>query len=115
MQRSICQNEIVFLQKEKDVILRKIRIQEHLMNYREEEATLRLTDINDLQELILKFFRVLSLIDAYGYLETKHQTVTESFFLNIVNNRYFSRLNIFINDLIFAVSQMSKKNVNILN
>ena len=112
---SICRNEIVFLKKEEQVLLRKIRLQERYMNYQEQNATLLPTDVTELVELILKFFRVLSLIDAYSFFQLQNQTVTDEnsiFFITMVNNRYLTRLNKFTNDLMFAIFLMSHRDNN---
>ena len=106
---SFCQNKIAFLKKERDALLIKIRIHEQYMNYKERNATLSPRDVNQLQELILKFFRVLALTDSYSYFQMQNQPVVDeniSNFLIIVDNRYLLRLNQFIKDLMLALVKM---------
>ena len=87
---SFCQNEILFLKKERDVLIRKIRTQEDYMNYKEANATLTPRDVDNIIELILKYFRILALIDTYSYFEIRNQPLIDeniSSFVNIVDNR----------------------------
>ena len=102
---SFCQNKIAFLKKERDALLIKIRIHEQYMNYKERNATLSPRDVNQLQELILKFFRVLALTDSYSYFQMQNQPVVDENII-IVDNRYLLRLNQFIKDLMLALVKM---------
>ena len=59
-------------------------------------------DLNELQEMIEKFLRLLSLVDAYQYFQSKNEILSDENlgnFLFIVNNDYSVRINKFINDL----------------
>ena len=100
------QNEIRFLEKEGAILLAQIKIQEEYMNGKQKVDRY---DINELQEMVEKFLRLLSLVDAYQYFQSKNKMLSDENlgnFLFIVNNDYSIRLNKFINDL------KKKKNQN---
>ena len=93
------QNEIRFLEKEGAILLARIKIQEEYMNGKQKVDRY---DINELQEMVEKFLRLLSLVDAYQYFQSKNEMLSDENlgnFLFIVNNDYSIRLNKFINDL----------------
>ena len=103
---SSCQNEMVFLTKQKEVVKAKIRLEEQYLNYKERHQILTATDVIKLEQLVLKFFRILALIDAYDYFQKQNQTITnenEKCFLTIIDNCYLVRLNKFIKDLMSTV------------
>ena len=93
------ENEIRFLEKEGAMLLGQIQIQEQYMN---EKQKVDRYDLNQLQEMVEKFLRILSLIDAYRYFKSKNEMLSDENigrFLFIVNNDYSVRINKFINDL----------------
>ena len=93
------ENEIPFLEKEGAMLLGQIQIQEQYMN---EKQKVDRYDLNQLQEMVEKFLRILSLIDAYRYFKSKNEMLSDENigrFLFIVNNDYSVRINKFINDL----------------
>ena len=93
------ENEIRFLKKEGAMLLGQIQIQEQYMN---EKQKVDRYDLNQLQEMVEKFLRILSLIDAYRYFKSKNEMLSDENigrFLFIVNNNYSVRINKFINDL----------------
>ena len=93
------ENEIRFLEKEGAMLLGQIQIQENYMN---QKLKVDRYDLNELQEMVEKFFRILALIDAYQYFQNKNEMLTDENigrFLFIVNNDYSMRINKFINDL----------------
>ena len=93
------ENEIRFLEKEGAMLLGQIQIQEQYMN---EKQKVDRYDLNQLQEMVEKFLRILSLIDAYRYFKSKNEMLSDENigrFLFIVNNNYSVRINKFINDL----------------
>ena len=52
--------------------------------------------------MVEKFLRILSLVDAYQYFQSKNEMLSDENlgrFLFIVNNDYSVRINKFINDL----------------
>ena len=93
------ENEIRFLEKEGSILLVQIQIQEQYMSKKQKVDRY---DLNELQEMIEKFLRLLSLVDAYQYFQSKNEMLSDenlSNFLFIVHNDYLIRINKFINDL----------------
>ena len=93
------ENEIRFLEKEGAMLLGQEQIQENYMN---QNLKVDRYDLNELQEMVEKFLRILALIDAYQYFQNKNEMLTDENigrFLFIVNNDYLMRINKFINDL----------------
>ena len=93
------ENEIHFLEKEGSILLAQIQIQEEYMSKKQKVDQY---DLNELQEMIEKFLRLLSLVDAYQYFQSKNEILSDENlgnFLFIVNNDYSVRINKFINDL----------------
>ena len=93
------ENEIRFLEKEGAMLLGQVQIQENYMN---QNLKVDRYDLNELQEMVEKFLRILALIDAYQYFQNKNEMLTDENigrFLFIVNNDYLMRINKFINDL----------------
>ena len=93
------ENEIRFLEKEGSILLAQIQIQEEYMIKKQKVDQY---DLNELQEMIEKFLRLLSLVDAYQYFQSKNEMLSDenlSNFLFIVHNDYSIRINKFINDL----------------
>ena len=93
------ENEIRFLEKEGSILLAQIQIQEEYMIKKQKVDQY---DLNELQEMIEKFLRLLSLVDAYQYFQSKNEILSDENlgnFLFIVNNDYSVRINKFINDL----------------
>ena len=97
------ENEIRFLKKEGAMLLGQVQIQENYMNHKKEKnLKVDRYDLNELQEMVEKFLRILSLIDAYQYFQSKNEMLTDENigrFLFIVNDDYLIRINKFINDL----------------
>ena len=74
-------------------------------------------DINELQEMVEKFLRLLSLVDAYQYFQSKNLMLSdENFgnFLFVVSSNYSIRINKFINDL-EKTSKLRKSKLKKLN
>ena len=97
------ENEIRFLEKEGAMLLGQVQIQENYMNHKQNQnLKVDRYDLNELQEMVEKFLRILALIDAYQYFQNKNEMLTDENigrFLFIVNNDYLMRTNKFINDL----------------
>ena len=101
------QNEIRFLEKEGAILL--AQVQEEYMSRKEKVDRY---DINELQEIVEKFIRVLSLVDAYQYFQSENKLLTDENignFLFIVKNDYSIRINKFINDLMKSKSKSKSK------
>ena len=91
------ENEIRFLKKEGAMLLAQVQIQEEYMSRKQKVYRY---DLNELQEMIKKFLRILSLVDAYQYFQSKNEMLSDENlgnFLFIVNNNYSVRINKFIN------------------
>ena len=97
------ENEIRFLEKEGAMLLGQVQIQENYMNHKQNQnLKVDRYDLNELQEMVEKFLRILALIDAYQYFQNKNEMLTDENigrFLFIVNNDYVMRINKFISDL----------------
>ena len=102
---SIFEKEISFLEKEGAVLLGAIQILEEYLNLkkkRKKEKKVTATDIREMQELIVKFFHILSLIDAFQLFESEKSMLTDeniNSFISIVSNSYSIRFKKFVNDL----------------
>ena len=104
------ENEIRFLEKEGAMLLAQVQIQEEYINRKQKVDWY---DLNELQEMVEKFLRILSLIDAYQYFQSKNEMLSDENLGNfsfIVNNDYSVRINKFINDLKKQVKSKWKEN-----
>ena len=97
------ENEIRFLEKEGAMLLGQVQIQENYMNHKQNQnLKVDRYDLNELQEMVEKFLRILALIDAYQYFQSKNETLTDDNigrFLFIVHEDYSLRIQKFIKDL----------------
>ena len=97
------ENEIRFLEKEGAMLLGQVQIQENYMNCKQQQnVKVDRYDLNELEKMVEKFLRILALIDAYQYFQSKNEMLTDENigrFLFIVNDDYSLRINKFINDL----------------
>ena len=97
------ENEIRFLEKEGAMLLGQAQIQENYMNHKQNQnLKVDRYDLNELQEMVEKFLRILALIDAYQYFQSKNETLTDDNigrFLFIVNDDYSLRIEKFMKDL----------------
>ena len=100
------EEEIRFLEKEGAITLGYVHIQEQYMN---EKKEINRYDVIDISNAIEKFLRLLSLMDAYRYFESKNQALTDQNigdFLLIVKNDFLIRQNKFLID--FRTQKKSK-------
>ena len=97
------ENEIRFLEKEGAMLLGQVQIQENYMNHKQNQnLKVDRYDLNELQEMVEKFLRILALIDAYQYFQSKNEMLTDENigrFLFIVNDDYSLRIQKLIKDL----------------
>ena len=97
------ENEIRFLEKEGAMLLGQVQIQENYMNHKQNQnLKVDRYDLNELQEMVEKFLRILALIDAYQYFQSKNETLTDDNigrFLFIVHEDYSLRIQKFIKEL----------------
>ena len=106
------ENEIRFLEKEGAILLAQVQIQEEYMSKKQKVDRY---DLNELQEMIEKFLRLLSLVDAYQYFQSKNEMLSDenlSNFLFIVHNDYSIRINKFIK-LIELIESLCKIEPNL--
>ena len=92
------EEEIRFLEKEGAITLGYVHIQEQYMN---EKKEITRYDVIDISNAIEKFLRILSLMDAYRYFQSKNQALTDENigdFLLIVKNDLLIRQNKFLID-----------------
>ena len=92
------EEEIRFLEKEGAITLAYVHIQEQYMNEKKEVNRYDLIEISDAIE---NFLRILSLMDAYRYFQSKNQALTDENigdFLLIVKNDFLIRQNKFLID-----------------
>ena len=94
------ENEIRFLEKEGAMLLGQVQIQENYMNHKQNQnLKVDRYDLNELQEMVEKFLRILALIDAHQYFQSKNKMLTDEnigCFLFIVNDDYSLRIQKFI-------------------
>ena len=96
--RESFEEEIRFLEKEGAITLAYVHIQEQYMNEKKEVNRYDLIEISDAIE---NFLRILSLMDAYRYFQSKNQALTDENigdFLLIVKNDFLIRQNKFLID-----------------
>ena len=94
------ENEIRFLEKEGAMLLGQVQIQENYMNHKQNQnLKVDRYDLNELQEMVEKFLRILALIDAHQYFQSKNKMLTDEnigCFFFIVNDDYSLRIQKFI-------------------
>ena len=96
---SFFKKEISSLEKNGAILLGGIQILEEYLQYKKEHFKVNSYDINEMKEMIIKFLRILALIDVYQYYDSKNETkLNESFFL-MDDNAYSIRMNKFLNEL----------------
>ena len=92
------EEEIRFLEKEGAITLAYVHIQEQYMN---EKKEVNRYDVIEISDAIENFLRILSLMDAYRYFQSKNQALTDENigdFLLIVKNDFLIRQNKFLID-----------------
>ena len=108
------ENEIRFLEKEGAISLAQIQIQEEYIHCKKQQnVKVDLYDLNEMDQMVKKFLRILALIDAYKYFQSKNEMITDENldrFLFVVNNDYVVRINKFINDLKSKMKDVKNKN-----
>ena len=101
IEREIFQQEIDFLEKEGAVLLGAIQIfEDYLILKTKQKVTVNY--LKEIEELIKKFVRVLSLIDAYQVFQNEKQKLSDEnidSFTSIVGTSYSTRLNKLVNDI----------------
>ena len=89
------------MEREGAVLLGAIQLLEDYLDYKKQNAaTIDPADLKELKQMIIRFLRILSLIDVYQYFESKNKTISDKkMFLLMVDYDYSVRINKFLNDL----------------
>lgn len=96
------ETELYFLRKQGAILLGEIQIHEDYIYYLKEHLKVDQNEINKMKEMVLKFFRILALIDAYEFFQSQNLFLTNQnmdLFVSTYNNDYAIRISKFINDL----------------
>ena len=99
---SLFQYEITLLENIVAILLGGMQILHDYLQFKKETDEVPLTDVNNMEQLIVKSLQSLALIDSYKLFRDENQLLTErniDTFTNITNNNYSIRLEKFLNDL----------------
>ena len=99
---SLFQYEIALLEEIVAILLGAMQILNDYLQFKKEKGEVPLTDINNMEQIIVKFLQSLALIDSYKLFRDENQLLTDGnidSFTSITNNNYSIRLEKFINDL----------------
>ena len=99
---SLFQYEIALLEDIVAILLGGMQILHDYLQFKKEKGEVPLSDINNMEQIIVKFLQSLALIDSYKLFRDKNQLLTDrniDSFTSITNNNYSIRLEKFINDL----------------
>ena len=99
---SLFQYEIALLEDIVAILLGGMQILHDYLQFKKEKGEVPLTDINNMEQIIVKFLQSLALIDSYKLFRDKNQLLTDrniDCFTSITNNNYSIRFEKFINDL----------------
>ena len=99
---TLFQYEISLLEDIVAIVLGGMQILHDYLQFKKETGEVPLTDVNNMEQLIVKFLQSLALIDSYKLFRDENQLLTNEnidTFTNITNNNYSIRLEKFLNDL----------------
>ena len=99
---TLFQYEISLLEDIVAIVLGGMQILHDYLQFKKETGKVPLTDVNNMEQLIVKFLQSLALIDSYKLFRDENQLLTNEnidTFTNITNNNYSIRLEKFLNDL----------------
>ena len=99
---TLFQYEISILEDIVAIVLGGMQILHDYLQFKKETGEVPLTDVNNMEQLIVKFLQSLALIDSYKLFRDENQLLTNEnidTFTNITNNNYSIRLEKFLNDL----------------
>ena len=99
---SLFQFEITLLEEIVAILLGGMQILHDYLQFKKETGEVPLSDVNEMEQLIVKFLQSLALIDSYKLFRDENQLLTNEnidTFTNITNNNYSIRLEKFLNDL----------------
>ena len=99
---SLFQFEISLLQDIVAIVLGGMQILHDYLEFKKETGEVPLSDVNEMEQLIVKFLQSLALIDSYKQFRDENQLLTNEnidTFINITNDNYKIRLEKFLHDL----------------
>ena len=99
---SLFQYEIALLEDIVAILLGGMQILHDYLQFKKEKGEVPLSDINNMEQIIVKFLQSLALIDSYKLFRDENQLLTDTnidSFTSITNNNYSIRLENFVNDL----------------
>ena len=99
---SLFQYEIALLEDIVAILLGGMQILNDYLQFKKEQGEVPLSDINNMEQIIVKFLQSLALIDSYKLFRDENQLLTDTnidSFTSITNNNYSIRLENFVNDL----------------
>ena len=93
--------KISILEREGAVLLGAIQLLQDYLDYKKQNAAkIDPADLKEIKQMIIRFLRILSLIDVYQYFESKNKTISDmKMFLLMADYDYLVRINKFLNDL----------------
>ena len=99
---SLFQYEISLLEDIVAIVLGGMQILHDYLQFKKETGEVPLTDVNNMEQLIVKFLQTLALIDVYKLFRDENEILTDrniDIFTSIANNNYKIRLKKFTDDL----------------
>ena len=103
------EQEILFLKVEAGMLLEQIKQQEiKLYQAKQQKLQVNLNDLNTLKQMIRKFLRMLALIDAYQFFQSKNQPITDQnchWFYFVTDGCFSNKLQHFLQELQLQLRQ----------
>ena len=96
------ETELSFLRKEGAILLGQIQIHEDYIYYLKDQLRVDQEEIDKMKEMVLKFFRILALIDAFEFFESRNIVINDQnkdLFKSTYKNSYSIRISKFLSDL----------------
>ena len=99
---SLFKNEIDLLEGIVAILLGAIPILDDYLQFKKRQGEVPLSDIKDMEKMIVKFLESLALLDSYKLFRDENRILTDENidnFTSISKNNYLIRLEKFLNDL----------------
>ena len=99
---SLFKNEIDLLEGIVAILLGAIPILDDYLKFKKRKGEVPLSDVENMEKIIVKFLQSLALLDSYKLFREQNQILTDEnidTFTSISNKNYSIRLEKFINDL----------------
>ena len=99
---SLFKNEIDLLEGIIAILLGAIPILDDYLKFKKRKGEVPLSDVENMEKMIVKFLQSLALLDSYKLFRDENQVLTDEnmdTFTSISNDNYLIRLEKFINDL----------------